>query len=1147
VDVATGALYMQSFDVTLPGDWPLTWSRSYSTLVLNRAAAAILGPGWTSRYFASLTRTPEGLRLLSPEGHFTTFPDPDNSLERGGILQQFGSFQELEIRDGSYCLTRWNIDTFVVERYVFAQHPMGEVYRLASVEDATGRRLELTYDDSDRLRRIAQRPGDRALLLSYDASGRVASIALRRPDLELTMCEYAYDPSGRLSAVRDSIGRTAHYEYDDTSRMIREATLDGALFVFRYDSAGRCVYTSESQGYDLKRLRYRDAIRWTEVTNSKGAVARYEWNSAGQVVTAVDAVGAIRRTRYDEHGRIVEKTDPRSSVTKFEYDARGNRARIVDAAGQATTFTYNQAHLPVTLTDQLGNRWSREYDERNHLIGTIDPLGARTDFSYDDDGNCVRIGTPTGAVYEQVFRGSADVREVIDREGQRSSFFYDDIGYLKAWSGPGGRTASYEFDVLGNLRRMDFPGGGTLVIEHDAFGNMSRTIDAIGRTKRYRFGPCKRLLEITDALGGRISFTWDSEPGRLLELTNQSGRRWRFEYDAAGRVVREVGFDGGVYSVEYDPAGRWSVRTSANGDTTRYDYDLMGRVVRISSANGVDSTFEYDAASNLTSAANEHCQLQFVRDACGRVVEEQQGPYTVRRQYTPSGMLAKLETSIGHSVAYTFDRNELVRRVIVDDRHRVVIDRDAFGMETLRSLPGGVAFEQRYDAASRLVAQSVSKTRLTTDVKHDAGTSTPAKFIDRLYDYSGSPVSLLAAVTDSGHGSRAFAYDALERVVSVSSGGGTETYEYDPSSNIVATARSATDIVTYQHDPGDRLRNAGPAALEWDPCGNLVRKVVDGRGEQTFSWDAAGQLRSIRTPAGTEWTYQYDPLGRRVRKKGPTGETVYVWNGDRLLQEITEDAVATSWISDLQTFTPIGQICNGRFFAVIPDHVGTARELVDSEGRITWTSDYDVWGRCRATTVSGSECPWRFSGQIEDEETGLHYSRFRFYDPDLGRFISPDPVSLLGGLNLYAYGPNPINWIDPYGLAPLQWGNPKSTPTYGHTFLTHGQGAKNTRNLTGRAAGTGEPQGQWLNNQAAADFLAAQRPGIQGPVTVPIPPGMGQVILPDGRIVPATHADLVPHPDGGYRTAYPVASPAPPATPAAAAPEDDKEKQPGCG
>jgi hypothetical protein len=99
--------------------------------------------------------------------------------------------------------------------------------------------------------------------------------------------------------------------------------------------------------------------------------------------------------------------------------------------------------------------------------------------------------------------------------------------------------------------------------------------------------------------------------------------------------------------------------------------------------------------------------------------------------------------------------------------------------------------------------------------------------------------------------------------------------------------------------------------------------------------------------------------------------------------------------------------------------------------------------------------------------------------------------------------------------------NWKSVKTFQHTFKKHGQGAKNTRSLTDTARSTGKPQGQWLDNQAAADLLMSHRGAITGPTTISIPSGLGQVIRPDGTIVAATQAILVPGPNG-FVTAYPI-------------------------
>ncbi|WP_217897859.1 RHS repeat-associated core domain-containing protein [Cobetia sp. QF-1] len=104
------------------------------------------------------------------------------------------------------------------------------------------------------------------------------------------------------------------------------------------------------------------------------------------------------------------------------------------------------------------------------------------------------------------------------------------------------------------------------------------------------------------------------------------------------------------------------------------------------------------------------------------------------------------------------------------------------------------------------------------------------------------------------------------------------------------------------------------------------------------------------------------------------------------------------------------------------DHLGTPLEVADSDGNLVWVGQYRTWGQLeRAQDGNGelasTDNPLRFQGQYHDEETGLHYNRFRYYDPAVGRFTTQDPIGLMGGENLYQYAPNPTGWVDPLGLS----------------------------------------------------------------------------------------------------------------------------------
>jgi RHS repeat-associated protein len=124
------------------------------------------------------------------------------------------------------------------------------------------------------------------------------------------------------------------------------------------------------------------------------------------------------------------------------------------------------------------------------------------------------------------------------------------------------------------------------------------------------------------------------------------------------------------------------------------------------------------------------------------------------------------------------------------------------------------------------------------------------------------------------------------------------------------------------------------------------------------------------------------------------------------------------------------------------DQIGTPRELTDEQGAVTWSATYKAWGRVekeqsykglslaasdgeitsdyassQAAKSQQTHQPLRLQGQYHDDETGLNYNRFRYYEPEAGRYVSPDPIGLLGGVNSYAYGPNALGWFDPLGLS----------------------------------------------------------------------------------------------------------------------------------
>ncbi|CAI1505500.1 Cell wall-associated polypeptide CWBP200 [Serratia marcescens] len=193
-----------------------------------------------------------------------------------------------------------------------------------------------------------------------------------------------------------------------------------------------------------------------------------------------------------------------------------------------------------------------------------------------------------------------------------------------------------------------------------------------------------------------------------------------------------------------------------------------------------------------------------------------------------------------------------------------------------------------------------------------------------------------------------------------------------------------------------------------------------------------------RGPQGEfEAQYHYDALGRRSRKavryKGKTEQTTrFLWQGYRLLQEQRDDGSRRSWSYDpaspwspLAALEQAGDSRSADIYWYHTDLNSAPLEVTDAAGNLCWSGQYDTFGKLQGQTVAGAaqrqgaqyQQPLRYAGQYQDDESGLHYNLFRYYEPEVGRFTTQDPIGLRGGLNLYQYAPNPLMWVDPLGLS----------------------------------------------------------------------------------------------------------------------------------
>jgi RHS repeat-associated protein len=265
-------------------------------------------------------------------------------------------------------------------------------------------------------------------------------------------------------------------------------------------------------------------------------------------------------------------------------------------------------------------------------------------------------------------------------------------------------------------------------------------------------------------------------------------------------------------------------------------------------------------------------------------------------------------------------------------------------------------------------------------------------------------------------------YDASHRLRrAMLPNGGTEEYSYDAAGNLLR----APGLTGVSLRTGNRLASANGDSFEYDGRDHLARRV-GARDTHSYAYDSRGMLLRVERNGETFWDATYDALGRRVRKTSPLGSTEYFWDADQLAAEIDEHGRVRVYVYlDRLALAPFMFVdyrsvdadpASGLAFFIFSNQLGAPLLVEDVNGRIVWRCTYTAYGAAQIDPGSRIACHLRFPGHYFDGETGLHYNRFRYYSPELGRYLQADPEGIAGGLNLYAYTRNPLVDVDVRGL-----------------------------------------------------------------------------------------------------------------------------------
>uniref|UniRef100_UPI00046F645B RHS repeat-associated core domain-containing protein n=1 Tax=Salinivibrio socompensis TaxID=1510206 RepID=UPI00046F645B len=267
--------------------------------------------------------------------------------------------------------------------------------------------------------------------------------------------------------------------------------------------------------------------------------------------------------------------------------------------------------------------------------------------------------------------------------------------------------------------------------------------------------------------------------------------------------------------------------------------------------------------------------------------------------------------------------------------------------------------------------------------------------------------------------------------------------EYSQQQQVVSLADARVQRQKRRHDRAGRVLETGRFRYRYDACGRVIEKTEHKTGYRPqvtwFSWNADDRLTHIELPNGTWYRYRYDPFGRRIAKECAHSDTQthYLWDGAHIVQQqqATADGQVlqqTEYLYEPGSFRPMAQVTHheqgSELHYIVTDHAGTPQELCNEQGDIVWRGEQALWGhyhgqsqrrwqRREEAANDTIQCDLRYQGQIEDPESGLYYNVNRYYDADSGQYLSPDPIGFAGGLRPQAYVANPLEWVDPLGLA----------------------------------------------------------------------------------------------------------------------------------
>ncbi|MEW5743936.1 MAG: C1 family peptidase [Nitrospirota bacterium] len=766
------------------------------------------------------------------------------------------------------------------------------------------------------------------------------------------------------------------------------------------------------------------------------------------------------RIDFNASKKVSRLTDGDGNAMTFSYDGGNNLSKVIDAFGRSLNFEYSGSRIGrvydmdknsasyrsvyygydvngdlTSYTDPEGKIW--RYGYANHLMTTlINPLAVTTATNtYDALGRVKTQAVPrqgvSNAVYNFYFSGYRSVEE--DPDGNTLVDYYDHKGRTILQINELGRRTYKRYDGQNHVTVITDPRSGSARFPfifsvsylYDGNQNLEKAINPLGYTVTNVYDSQFRLTATIDPLEHTTHFEYDAEH-HLIQTRDALGNTAGSAYYANGLKESATDARAIITALTYDTYGNPRTTKTAARPAVTYTYDFIGRMTELRDQVGSSTSFVYDKRGLLKEKTDPlGRKTLFGYDDAGRLtsITDRNSAITTFA-YTATDKVERITYHDGSTVTLTYDKHDRLVRMS-DPTGAASYSYDAAGQLTSHTNTYGFTVKYKYDEAGNLIELTYpgdKKVLYFYDVLNHL--VAVVNWLDQVASYTYDEAGRVTAFTGFNGIETVYSYDAANRLTGFSSPIAQYHFALDGNGNRVETAKiepltpllDKSPVMYGYNDPKrNRLLSAGANSYGYDNEGQLT--TINGAAANTF--DHEHRL----TRAGTS-QYFYDGSDSRLRAVRNGVETRYIYDAaGNLLAEADGNNVITRYylhgmglIAMVEPSAPADRVYCYHF-----DAIGSTVGMTDESQTMVNRYAYDEFG----TVANQQETvyqPFTFVGQfgVMTEPNGYYYMRARYYDPQVGRFISEDPIGFDGGdINLYQYvGANPVNFTDPSGLLP---------------------------------------------------------------------------------------------------------------------------------